>query len=153
METNPEESAAVRFGRLITQLARERGYDMSPGTGGRAALARDLEGMSQSAVSRMLDGKTLPMPSHYELIARVLHTDVRHLLVTARVISPDSWPEGSYPDVRSPNSPPLPLTPEEAADAWGITNPVIRSMLLGNIEQAIRLQREAEGTQAAHNGS
>ncbi|WP_433856748.1 helix-turn-helix domain-containing protein [Streptomyces kronopolitis] len=128
----------------MSEFAKQAGYDLKSGAGGRSALARDIGSMSASAVSRMLDGKTLPMPHQYEGIARAVKTDVRTLLVTAGVISANSWPKDVTTDVRSatPQSPNT--SPEEAADAWGITDPGIRSMLIGSIEQAIRLQDEAD---------
>ncbi|WP_106518144.1 helix-turn-helix domain-containing protein [Streptomyces sp. 111WW2] len=132
-------SAAERFGALVRRLAAEAGYDMTPGAGGQVALANAI-GMSRSAVGRMLNGVTLPMPNQFEKIAGVLDTDVRNLLVAAGVISRDSWPEGVIPDVRSASSQ-SPLSPEAYADSWGITDPVIRQTLVGSIEMAIRLQR------------
>ncbi|WP_124273543.1 helix-turn-helix transcriptional regulator [Streptomyces sp. ADI96-15] len=154
METNHPDatSTAERFGRLITNLAIEAGYNLDSGGGGRSALARDI-GMSPSAVGRMLSGKTLPMPHQLETIARVVHTDVRTLLVTAGVISDRSWPGETNADVLSASqqSQPASLSPEAAADAWGITEPGIRSMLLGSIEHAIRLQ-EASSRQARDRG-
>jgi transcriptional regulator with XRE-family HTH domain len=140
-------STAKEFGNLIRRLAIEAGYDLTPGKGGRMALARDT-GMSESAVGRMLSGATLPMPAQFENLARVLHTDVRNLLVAAGVISREAWPEGVIPDVRSATSQ-SPLSPEAYADAWGITNPVIRQTMISNIELAIRLQRAQEDTEHA----
>jgi transcriptional regulator with XRE-family HTH domain len=141
---------AKRFGDLVRQLAPAAGYDLTTGAGGRAALARDV-GMSPSAVGRMVNGETLPMPGQFEKIARALNTDVRNLMVAAGVISSTDWAESKIPDVRSATvqSPP---SPEEAADAWGITDPMIRRMLISNIEQAIRLQREATEHTAASGG-
>lgn len=133
----------MRFGALIAELAERAGYDPTSGTGGRAALARDIGSMSASAVGRMLDGKTLPMPHQLEAIARVVHTDVRTLLVTAGVISAKAWPTDSKADVLSSSAPSQPLSPEAAADMWGIDEPGIRDMLIGAVRQAIRLQNEA----------
>lgn len=135
------QTPAERFGALVRELAPRAGYDLTPNTGGRTALARDA-GMSKSAVGRMIDGKTLPMPHQFESIARALCTDVRNLLVAAEVISATSWPKDANPDVLSATSP-SPLSPEEAADAWGITEPMIRRLLLTHIREAIRLQRES----------
>ncbi|MFF4388507.1 helix-turn-helix domain-containing protein [Streptomyces sp. NPDC001552] len=125
-------------------MAIEAGYDLTPNAGGKAQLARDI-GMSASAVGRMIDGKTLPMPHQFESIARVLGADVRTLLVSGGVISSHTWPKDVKPDVLSATTQSQPLSPEAAADMWGITEPNIRGMLVGNIEQAIRLQNEADG--------
>lgn len=141
---------AQRFGALVCELAPRAGYDLTTGAGGRAALARDV-GMSPSAVGRMVNGETLPMPSQFEKIARALHTDVRHLMVAAGVISSTDWAESSIPDVRSATVQ-SPLSPQEAADAWGITDPMIRRMLINSIEQAIHLQREATEHTTASGG-
>lgn len=134
----------MRFGALVTELAIDAGYDLTSGAGGRAALARDT-GMSPSAIGRTLDGKTLPMPQQLEALARAVHTDVRTLLVTAGVISSQSWPKDANTHVLSANSHQQPLSPEAAADMWGITEPGIRSMLISSVQQAIRLQNEADG--------
>lgn len=131
---------AARFSALVIRLATRKGYDLTPGTGDRAKLA-DAVGMSRSTFGRMLDGKTLPLPQHFERIAEGLGADVRDLLIEGEVISPESWPKGDSADVRSANPQNPPLTPEAAADAWGITDPMIRSMLVGNINHAIQLQR------------
>lgn len=133
---------ARRFGALIAELASKAGYDLTSGQGGRTALARDT-GMSASAVGRMIVGKTLPMPHQFESLARAVHADVRTLLVTAGVISGESWPVSSDPHVLSPEA--QPLSPEHAADEWGITDPAIRSMLVSTVRNAIRLQNELNG--------
>lgn len=132
---------AERFGAVVDDLARKAGYDTSAGGGGRTALARDT-GMSPSAVGRMLAGKTLPQPSQFEAIARAVHADVRELLVTGGVISAESWSSDVKPDVVSGTSPVPPLSPEAAADMWGVKEPGIRSMLISSVRQAIRLQNE-----------
>lgn len=135
--TDPHPTPAQRFGRLITEAAERAGYDLRPGAGGRVALARAV-GMAPSGVGRMLDGKTLPRPSQFEAIAAALGLDVRALLIQAEIISAGSWTNSTGEGVRSV------ITPEEAADSWGITNPLVRKMLLANIQQAMRLQAESD---------
>ncbi|GGZ23921.1 hypothetical protein GCM10010387_16480 [Streptomyces inusitatus] len=132
---------AQRFGALISDLASKAGYDLVPGSGGRAALARDAH-MSAASVGRMLEGRALPLPQQYESLARAVHADVRMLLVTAEVISAEAWPEGGKSDVLSATHT-EPLSPEGAAERWGITEPGIRDMLIASVRQAIRLQNEA----------
>lgn len=140
-------TTAQEFGHLVRQLATEAGYDLTPGKGGRIALARET-GMSESAVGRMINGTTLPMPNQFENLARALHTDVRNLLVAAGVISREAWPDGVIPDVRSSTSQ-SPQSPEAYADSWGITDPVIRQTMVGAIELAIRLQRAQDTEHSA----
>ncbi|MEU5498447.1 helix-turn-helix domain-containing protein [Streptomyces griseofuscus] len=138
------DQVARRFGALVTEYAQRAGYDVRPGGGGRAALARDL-GMSQSAVGRFLDGKSLPHPQKFASIAQILSIDVRNLLVEAGVISANAWPEGATPDVLSVTPQSQPLTPEAAMDAWGIRDAMIRSMLLSQIHTARQLQARQAG--------
>ncbi|GAA0667527.1 hypothetical protein GCM10010193_18980 [Kitasatospora atroaurantiaca] len=138
--TRESSTPAERFGAVVHEAAQRAGYDLRPGSGGRVALARDT-GMSASAVGRMLRGETLPRPSQFERIARAVHLDLHELLVRGGVISAESANDLSE-RVRS-----QPITPEEAADAWGITNPMVRKILLADIAQAISLQREAEPEQ------
>lgn len=128
------ETPAQRFAELVTDLASRIGYDLSPGTGNRVRFA-DRVGMSHSSVTRMLNGKTLPHPAQFEHIAREVRCDVRDLFVAAGTISEESWPK--------PNAPEL-LTPYAAVQALGITDPVIRHMLVNGMELALRMQKEAK---------
>ncbi|WNI31447.1 helix-turn-helix transcriptional regulator [Streptomyces sp. ITFR-6] len=134
----PASEAAQAFGRFFAEGAARAGYDLTSGAGGRKRLAKDV-GMSPSAISRTIEGVTLPRPSQMEKIARVLKMDLRTTLVQGKVISGEYWTDENEPPVRSAS-----LTPEDAADEWGITDPMIRKMLISNVEQAIRLQQEAE---------
>ncbi|WP_439082154.1 helix-turn-helix domain-containing protein [Streptomyces sp. WL006] len=144
------ESIAARFGRLVTELAIEAGYDLSPRSGGRAALARQV-GMSPSTVGRMLNGETLPRPDQFESIAAAVGADVNDLLVAGGVLSAKSIHNPGNSDVRSATS--QSLSPEAAADRWGITDPNIRSMLISSIRQAIGLQQQANNAAAASGGA
>ncbi|WP_228994771.1 helix-turn-helix transcriptional regulator [Streptomyces sp. DH8] len=145
--TEPE-SAARRFGALVTRLAIEAGYELTARGGGRAALAQRT-GMSPSAVGRMLAGETLPRPDQYESIADAVGADVTDLLIAGGVLTPNKGRIHANSDVRSATSQSLSLSPEAAADRWGITNPMIRSMLISNIRQAIGLQEEADRAAAS----
>lgn len=136
MRSTEPPTQAQRFGRLVTEAATRAGYDLSPGAGGRIALAR-ATGMSASAVGRMVDGKTLPRPSQFAAIARAVGLNLHELLVHAEIIPPGSWTDPATQGVGSRT-----ITPDEAADAWGITNPMVRKILINAIQQAIRLQAE-----------
>ncbi|MEV5677241.1 helix-turn-helix transcriptional regulator [Streptomyces sp. NPDC052179] len=142
-------SVAVRFGALVTKLAIAAGYDLTARGGGRAALAQRT-GMSPSAVGRMLAGETLPRPDQFESIAAAVHGDVTDLLVAGGVLSPNKSRNQGNSDVRSAtSSQSLSLSPEAAADRWGITDPMIRSMLISNVRQAIDLQQQADRAAAS----
>lgn len=139
-ETREQRRArAKRFGAYLTAVATQAGFDVRPRQGGQAQLAR-LTGLNLTTVGRTLEGKTLPLPSQMERWASALGRTVREMLVESGTI-PDSE-SGNQPAIRE--VPSAPLTPEAAADAWGITDPKIRSMLVGNIVHAIRLQQETD---------
>ncbi|MFF3151905.1 helix-turn-helix domain-containing protein [Streptomyces sp. NPDC057910] len=150
-----EESVRKRFGRLVADAARRTGrYDIdSPRGGGKTALARDT-GLSESAIGRMLRGETLPEPRHFAAIADAVKLDVRWLLIEAGILPHAYRPSGnsSTPvetDATGVGS--RSITPSEAADALGITDPVAREMLYGTIERLRRLQ-DADGGPASDNG-
>ncbi|WP_369293978.1 helix-turn-helix domain-containing protein [Streptomyces asiaticus] len=123
------ETTAQRFGRVVADAARDAGYDLdSPRGGGRTQLARDT-GMSESSVGRMLAGKILPQPQFYEAIARAVKFPVGLLLVEAGIISRETLTEPTRTRVASP------ITPEEAAQELGITDPRDRVLFLGMVER------------------
>ncbi|MFC9604627.1 XRE family transcriptional regulator [Streptomyces niveus] len=134
-------AAARRFGAFLTRAAKQAGYDVTSGAGGRVALA-EASGMSPSAIGRTVDGKTLPRPTQLAPLAKAVGLDVRTLLVEAGVIPAELWSDDQKPPVRS-----ITLTPEDAADHWGITDPMVRRMLLSSVQEAIRLQQEVNNDQ------
>jgi hypothetical protein len=139
-ETQEERRArAQRFGAYLTRAATHAGYDVRPRMGGRKRLAHDL-GLNLTTVSRTLDGGSIPLPSQMQRWARTLGIDHQEMLVRGGLL-PDSE-EGNESAIQEVVS--RSITPEEAADAWGITDPTIRSMLIGNIRNAVQLQKEKD---------
>ncbi|MER5877684.1 transcriptional regulator [Streptomyces sp. NPDC060235] len=144
MEESPHESRgerqalARRVGEYLTKAATAAGYDVRPRAGGRAQLAVSI-GVSLTTISRTLEGKTLPLPSQLTTWASVLGLDQREMLVNSGMLSPEHGPQPTIRRVA-----PASLTPEEAMDAWGITDLRIRTMLNGNIVQAIELQKDLD---------
>ncbi|MER5559639.1 helix-turn-helix transcriptional regulator [Streptomyces sp. NPDC002506] len=145
-----DETVRARFGRLVAEAARRTGrYDIdSPRGGGKSALARDT-GLSESAVSRMLRGETLPDPRTFTAIADAVDLDVRWLLIEAGILPHDYRPTPSETGATGVGS--RSITPTEAADALGIVDPIAREMLFGTIERLRRLQ-EADAGPAADSG-
>ncbi|MET9321901.1 helix-turn-helix transcriptional regulator [Streptomyces sp. NPDC003038] len=143
MEPPKRETVAQRFGALIYELATKAGFDLTPGAGGRQELA-EKSGMHKSSVGRMLDGQTLPSPAAISGLARAVGVDVMDLLIEAEIIPKEDRRKTVVADVLSATPQPQPLSPSAAADAWGITDPMIRGMLISNITQAIRLQQDAD---------
>lgn len=140
------EGSAADFGALLTELAQRAGFDVTPNAGGRARLAETV-GMSVSAISRNLDGVSLPRPSQYIPWARALNVPLRTLMVGGGLVPPEEWPESAVREVRS-----VTPSPGAIADALGIHDPMVRGMLTGSIEQAQRMQREADGQANAAGG-
>ena len=144
MEESPHESRgerqalARRVGEYLTDAATAAGYDVRPRAGGRAQLATSI-GVSLTTISRTLEGKTLPLPSQLTAWASVLGLDQREMLVNSGMLPPEHGPQPPARRVAS-----VTLTPEEAMDAWGITDLRIRTMLSGNIVQAIELQKDLD---------
>ncbi|MGV9701327.1 transcriptional regulator [Streptomyces sp. me109] len=134
------QAQARRAGAYLTTVATAAGYDVRPRQGGRAQLAA-LTGLSLTTISRTLDGKTLPLPSQLTMWATVLDLDHRRLLVETGHIPEQRGPQDMNREAAS-----APLSPDEAMDAWGITDPIIRKTLSGTIVQAIRLQEELDAS-------
>jgi transcriptional regulator with XRE-family HTH domain len=132
-----------RFAEYVSAAARRAGYDIdSPRGGGKTQLARD-SGISASTISRVLSGTRALDPSYFEGLARALRVPLQELLTRAGIISSDSlrtWPESA---VRS-----RPITPREAADELGITDPIDREMFLAMVD---RLRRQKEAKRARDN--
>lgn len=143
---HPERTGAAALGALITELATRAGYDLRDKGLGKTQLANDT-GMSVSSVRRMLRGETLPKVENVYALAEVLEADEGLLLDTAGYRTPRTRADESTEPLLSVAEP---LTPEGIADALRITNPFVRRMLISNIEEAVRLQREAD--QASNDG-
>lgn len=133
------------FADYIAGAARKAGYDIdSPRGGGKTALARDA-GVNLSTISRLLSGERAPDPENFEGLARALGVPLRELLVQSGIFSAESmrnWPESA---VRS-----RPITPREAADELGITDPVDREMFFAMVG---RLRREQDAEQHNDGGA
>ncbi|MET9816854.1 helix-turn-helix transcriptional regulator [Streptomyces sp. NPDC006355] len=127
MSRESDPVVAHHFGALVKELAFRKGVDLSPG-GGNHVLFADKVGMSPSAVSRMLQGKTLPHPNRFEAIAREVGCDVRDLLVAAGTVSSQAWSTSTW-------QPAQVLTPSQAADGLGITDEVRRGMFLAMVDR------------------
>ncbi|MFD5571954.1 XRE family transcriptional regulator [Streptomyces cadmiisoli] len=136
-EITPEHgSPAERFGAYMWEAAIAAGYDLSDKGGGRARLAEDV-GISPSAIGRMLNGRTLPLPRHFANLARAVARPVRDLYELAEMETGEDSTDDRIRPVGS-----VPPTPEEVADAWAITDPGLRRLFISNSEQVRRLQEE-----------
>ncbi|MFI1728244.1 helix-turn-helix domain-containing protein [Streptomyces acidicola] len=141
--TTPPTTHAQRFAAVVVPALREAGYT---GHGSQARLARDT-GMSESSVSRMLKGQTIPELRFLAPLAEAIDMSPIDLLIKTGLISPESLPplsETEPSQVGSGN-----ITPEDAAERLGITDEVGRQMLIATIERLRRLQDEADNANPA----
>ncbi|GGX02276.1 helix-turn-helix domain-containing protein [Streptomyces chryseus] len=132
---------AQRLAAVVAPAAKRAGYH---GYGAGARLARDT-GMSESSVSRLLKGQAVPDSEFWEPLARAIDMSLRDLMVDGGLISPESLQALSETDrsqVRSRS-----ITPAEAADGLGFTDPVAREMFYGTIERLKRLQDDTPATE------
>lgn len=129
MNADAPHTPAERFLALIRPAAQRAGY---LDYGGRARLARDT-GITDSTISRMLKGQSIPEVAFFEPLAKALDLSVLDLLVAAGIVSGPSLSETHPSRVRS-----VPTTPEEAADALGITSREGVEMFLGVVERLRR---------------
>jgi transcriptional regulator with XRE-family HTH domain len=134
---------AQRFGAYMTEAATAAGLDVREGKGGRSRLAEQT-GMSLSAVGRMLTGRTLPQPRHFTALARAVKRNPRDLFDIAGL---ETGRDSTDDRIRPVGS--VPLTPEEVADMWEISDPALRQLFVSTSEQVRRLQREADQRESA----
>ncbi|MDX3345995.1 helix-turn-helix transcriptional regulator [Streptomyces sp. ME02-6987-2C] len=146
-ERTAESTGVVALGRLVAKLAvqaRPEPYDLTTGGTGRRRLAEDA-GMSVWAVGRMLRGETLPKPENIGGLAAALGVDEDLLLDTAGYRNRSVHAKAANQAVLSVANPP---SPEAIADELGVTHSFVRKMLISSINEAMRLQREADQAEA-----
>lgn len=131
--TDAPPTRAARFAAVVRPAAQRAGYT---GHGSKSRLARDT-GMTESSVSRMLLGQSIPDPKFFEVIAKAIQLPVRDLLVEAGIISERALTETNQSQVTSR------ITLEQAADGLGITDPVARELFFASVE---RLRRQQDTT-------
>lgn len=126
--TDAPPTHAQRFAAVIAPAARRAGYT---GHGSQARLARDT-GMSESSISRMLNGQAIPELRFLGPIADAVSMSPLELLVKTGLISPESPRTLSETDSSQVGS--GSITPEEAADKLGIFDEVGRRAFLGVVD-------------------
>lgn len=98
--------------------------------------------MSDSSVTRMLKGEAIPDARFFAPLAQAIGQPVLDVLERSELFPPGSLRPLSETDQSQVRS--SPISPSEAADRLGITDPVERNMLIGTIERLKRLQQGAE---------
>ncbi|GGZ38775.1 helix-turn-helix transcriptional regulator [Streptomyces rubiginosohelvolus] len=114
-------SELERFARWVEDLIRQRGYDIdSPRGGGKSRLA-DEAGVHRAAITRLLQGQSMPDLETTRRLAHVLRVPVRDMLIRSGRLSEEDLP---LPDLGGGGldavAPPRRLTLEEAAAGLGV---------------------------------
>lgn len=139
---------AQRFAALIGPAARIAGYT---GHGSGARLARDA-GMSESSVSRMLKGQSVPDLEFWAPLCDTVGVELADLLAEMGIPleSLRALSETGPSQVGS-----RPITPAQLADQVGIHDPIGREMLAATIERLKRLEDQdaADETGDDHGGT
>ncbi|OEJ94860.1 helix-turn-helix transcriptional regulator [Streptomyces thermolilacinus] len=115
-------SELEQFTAWIEGVIRRQGYDIdSPRGGGKSRLA-DEAGVHRAAITRLLQGQSMPDLETMRRLAHVLRIPVRDMLIKSGRLTEDDLPLPGMPDdVPAADDPPAPrLTLEEAAAGLGI---------------------------------
>lgn len=122
---------------LRDQLTR-RGYDVTSPRGGGQTRFAERSGISRATVSRLLRGEGTTDIQTLTLLAEALSRPLSDVLVRAGVLDERELRAAQHPpgDRR--------ITPEEAADELGITDPQARAVFISMTET---LQRNPPATQ------
>ncbi|MZF56884.1 helix-turn-helix domain-containing protein [Streptomyces sp. SID5594] len=133
--TDAAPTRAQRFAALVAPAAHRAGYT---GHGSNARLARDT-GMSESSVSRMLKGQAIPELGFFPALAEKVGVSLLDLLAEMGIPPESLQPlsETGPSQVRSPF-----ISPAEAAERLGLSDPVGREMLIATIERLKRLEEQ-----------
>ncbi|MCX5266051.1 helix-turn-helix transcriptional regulator [Streptomyces sp. NBC_00199] len=128
MERN-DDVARADFARWLRTRLEERGYDLGMRGGGQTRFAED-SGISRPTVSRMLNGTQGSTDTRtLELLADALKVPFVEVLVRAGVLTSDE-----AATVRNPQTAGQQLTPEQAADELGITDPQARALFVSMVQ-------------------
>lgn len=133
--TDATPTRARRFRDIVVPAAEQAGY---VGHGAKARFARDT-GMTDSSVTRLWLGQSLPDARFYAPIADATGLDLGTLLVEGGVLPPEALQSLSETDRSRVVSS---LSVEEAADRLGIRDEVGRQVLFATIERLKRLESD-----------
>ncbi|MEV0559420.1 helix-turn-helix transcriptional regulator [Streptomyces sp. NPDC050597] len=131
-------STPAEFAAWLKRQLEHRGYDLRPRGGGQTRFAAE-SGIGAGTVSRMLRGQAATETRVLQLLATALRLPLAEVLVAAGVLS-----RSELQAVRDPTPRPDPITPEEAADELGITDPQSRALFI-SMTETLRKQRAENG--------
>lgn len=137
LSSTARRAQARAFGDWLRARMIERDYNLSARGGGQRRLAEQT-GLSEAAISRLLNGETLtPDPESLRLIAAALALPLGPVLVQAGIITAE--------DLRAIQGAPSdrpPLTLEEAAADLDISDPVAYEVYASGVDAARRVQEK-----------
>lgn len=135
-------ASAYEFSQWLTRRLEDLGYNLSgPRSGGRSAFA-EKSGISASTVTRLLRGDMPTDTRILRTLAEAIDVPYPEVLVRAGVLTQDELKA-----VQRPTAPPGGrLTPEQAADELGITDPAERKVFV-NMAKTLRRTAPDDGEQ------
>jgi transcriptional regulator with XRE-family HTH domain len=130
----------AEFGRWLTQRLEDLGFNLSgPRSGGRSAFA-EQSGLSPSTVTRLLRGEMPTDTRILRTLAEAIDVPYPEVLVRGGVLTPDELAAVQQPVTTDR------ITPEQAADQLGITDPAERKVFV-NMAKTLRRTAPDEGEQ------
>lgn len=141
-QQNYASEQALKFAQWLTQRLEELGYNLSgPRSGGRSAFA-EKSGLSASTVTRLLRGEMPTDTRILRTLAEAIEVPYADVLVRAGVLT-----AAELRAVQRPTpDPDQRITPEQAADQLGITDPAERKVFV-NMAKTLRRTAPDEGEQ------
>lgn len=135
-------AATGEFGDWLAAKLEGLGYDLSgQRSGGRSAFA-EASGISLTTVMRLLKGEIPTDIRILRTLAEAIREPYAEVLVRAGVLTAEELAA-----VRRPTAPPGErITPDQAADELGITDPTERRLFL-NMTDTLRRSDTAQGEQ------
>ncbi|MGW5673969.1 helix-turn-helix domain-containing protein [Streptomyces sp. NPDC003860] len=142
--TDHDRATPEQFATWLRSQLTKRGYDVKrPRGGGQSRFAAD-SGIGRATVSRILAGQGATETRVLEALATALGVPLPDVLVAAGVLS-----SADLARVRAPRTD-TPMTPEEAADELGITDPLARQLFVAQTN-TLRSAQSHNGGRAAEN--
>lgn len=137
LSSSERRAQARAFGDWLRARMIERDYNLSVRGGGQRRLAEQT-GLSEAAISRLLNGETLtPDPESLRLIAAALALPLGTVLVHAGIITAEDLRA-----IQGASSDRPPLTLEEAAADLDISDPVAIDMFEAGVDAARKVQEK-----------
>jgi transcriptional regulator with XRE-family HTH domain len=123
--TSPtDEQARADFAQWLRQQLESRGFDLGMRGGGQSRFAEE-SGIGRATISRILSGQGATDTAVLARLADALHIPLGEVLVRAGILNPS--------ELSAVNQPPAGgrrITPDQAADELGITDPHQRRLFL-----------------------